>query len=85
MFAEPRQVLSLIRSGAVGVTPKQGTPAEASAHRLSAALASPDFDLDVPEAKRGRWYDEAGPVRAFAWGCWGRPAAGVGTRRASSN
>lgn len=67
LFAELRQVLSLIRAGAVRVTPKQGTPTETSVRKLGEALAAPDFELDVPEAKRDRWYDEAGPVRAFAW------------------
>lgn len=68
LFPELRQVLSLARGGGIGLTAKGGAPTGASARKLGEALVEPDFDLDAPEEERGDWYDEPGPVRAYAWG-----------------
>jgi len=61
-------VLSLARGGGIRLTAKGGAPTGASVRKLGGALVEPDFDLDAPEEERGDWYDEPGPVRAYAWG-----------------
>ena len=68
VFAELRQVLALARSGQIAVTPKKGTPTESTVKKIGEALAAPDFALDAPPEEQSQWYDEPGPVRAFAWG-----------------
>jgi len=67
VFRELGRILGLVQSGKIRVSPKKGRPTEATVRFVSKALVSPDFDLEAPEAERGRWYEPGGQVRAHAW------------------
>jgi hypothetical protein len=68
VFAELRRVLRLVQAGKVKVTDKGGRPTDGTVRLLSAALASPDFDLKSPSEETNKYEEKAGPVRAHAWG-----------------
>lgn len=67
VFQELRRILGLVQSGKIRVSPKKGRPTDATVRLVSKALVAQDFDLEAPEAERGRWYEPGGACRAHAW------------------
>lgn len=81
-FSELRRVLRVVQTGKVKVTDKGRRPTNSAVRLLSAALDSPDFNLEPPLEKTNPYEDKAGAVRAHAWGVlvqqcgWAKPRAG---------
>lgn len=69
VLTELRRVLALAQAGKLRVAPKNGRPTAATERLIAQALAAPDLDLEVEEeeARKGRWYESPGAVRAHAW------------------
>ena len=69
VLTELRRVLALAQAGKLRVAPKNGRPTAATERLIAQALAAPDLALEVEdeEARKDRWYESPGAVRAHAW------------------
>ena len=78
---ELRRVLNLAQAGRIRVAHKTKRPTEASVREIDKVLVGPDFDLEDPENQDWKYYEQAGSVRAHAWGVllqqckWAKPRA----------
>ncbi len=83
VFSELRRVLRLVQTGKIKVTEKGRRPTDGSVRLISAVLSAPDFDLESLSERKSRYEENAGPVRAHAWGVliqqcgWAKPRAGL--------
>ena len=59
-------VLQLVETGVLGVTPKTQKPTAASVKRIQKILSSEEYYVQE-DLHRGRYDEEIGPIRAYAW------------------
>jgi len=64
---ELRRVLQLVAAGGVKIAEKSNRPTEGGVKAISTALLSPDFEVNLPEELRSKYYQPAGAIRAHAW------------------
>ncbi len=64
---ELRRVLQLVAANGVKIAEKSKRPTESGVKAISAALLSPDFEVNLPKELRSKYYTPAGAIRAHAW------------------
>jgi hypothetical protein len=67
-FSDLRSVLQLVQAGKLKVAEKSGRPTEEAVRLTAGSLREPDFSLDPPRERTDDWAEQAGAVRAHAWG-----------------
>lgn len=67
VFLELRRMLQLVQGGKARVQPKSGRPTPATQRAMTASLAAPDFELELPAAECDEHTLKSGQVRAYAW------------------
>jgi hypothetical protein len=68
VFAELRSVLRLVQAGKVRLTGKGGRPTGESVRLIAQSMVTPDFALEPPPEFTNSFTEQAGAVRAHAWG-----------------